>query len=405
MHWRPPARPQLQFWSNGGSTYGRSAWSVLFGLGLVAATAACGAIETVTGEDGTSSAAGELRCSIPEERISGSGGARGGIPALTDPATVPEGASGPSWLGPRTRVVGIAVGDTAIAVPMNILWYHEVVNFDLERRPITVSHCPLTGSTLVFDRTPLDGEHFVVSGLVYMSNLIMATRETGKSLFPQMEGAFRCGPESGERLNPVPYLQTTWSHWRELHPETSVLSARTGHDRNYPDYPYGRYRNPDNSKTAFAVPELDPRRPPKEMVLGIPSPDRAKVGDHERRGTAVPFGELEEEGRRAAVGIDESGRRYVLFWDSIAPAARAFHPTVAEGPGAGRRLSFEVRDGAFRDRETGSAWGMDGVADRGELAGARLEHAEEPYLAFWFAWALFQPDTEIWDASEESQGG
>lgn len=376
----------------------RNVHGLVVGAVLTTAIAACGGDPTGTGEGDGPAGAGQLTCTVPEDRIHGSGGARGGIPALTNPEVVAEGTAGPSWLEPRTRVVGVTAGDTAIAVPMNLLWYHEVVNFDLEQRPITVSHCPLTGSTLVFDRTALDGEHFVVSGLVYMSNLIMATRETGESLFPQMERAFRCGPETGLELSMVPYLETTWSRWKELHPETTVLSARTGYDRNYPDYPYGGYRDLHNSKTAYPVPELDPRRPPKEKVLGIPSSSRGDGGKHGRWGTALPLGELAETGPKTVVTVEEAGARFLVFWDSATSTARALHPEVAEGPDAGRELTLEVQGGEFRDRETGSVWTLDGVAVRGELEGARLKRAEQPYLAFWFAWALFQPDTEIWEA-------
>lgn len=66
----------------------------------------------------------------------------------------------------------------------------------------------------------------------------------------------------------------------------------------------------------------------------------------------------------------------------------------------GRSLTF-VRDGGesapIRDRETGSTWSIAGRAIDGELEGSQLEpvvHGDH----FWFAWAAFTPDTEIWTA-------
>jgi hypothetical protein len=72
-------------------------------------------------------------------------------------------------------------------------------------------------------------------------------------------------------------------------------------------------------------------------------------------------------------------------------AANAFSRDVD-----GRTLTFEAGDdGTTRDTETGSTWTFDGRAGSGELEGAQLELlvAGSP---FWFAWAVFRPDTRIW---------
>ena len=70
-------------------------------------------------------------------------------------------------------------------------------------------------------------------------------------------------------------------------------------------------------------------------------------------------------------------------------AAGAFIPEAG-----GRRLTFEVRDGAIVDRETGSTWNVLGLATEGPLQGATLE----PVLSgnhFWFAWSVFEPETRV----------
>nr|MBA3234683.1 DUF3179 domain-containing protein [Chloroflexota bacterium] len=67
----------------------------------------------------------------------------------------------------------------------------------------------------------------------------------------------------------------------------------------------------------------------------------------------------------------------------------------------GRRLTFSRdgdRDAPIKDAETGSTWSVTGLATAGELAGSHLE----PVVAgdhFWFAWAVFQPDTEVYGLS------
>jgi hypothetical protein len=49
----------------------------------------------------------------------------------------------------------------------------------------------------------------------------------------------------------------------------------------------------------------------------------------------------------------------------------------------------------MRDTETASSWTFEGHATSGELSGTELEHlvADSP---FWFAWAVFRPDTRVW---------
>lgn len=339
-----------------------------------------------------------LTCSIDESQIRDGGVGRGGIPALVNPETDSAGAAGTAYLRPDDRVVGLRVAGRTIAVPHNILWWHEVVNFDLGPRSVAVTHCPLTGSTLAFDREAVTGRRFVVSGLLYMNNLVMATEEATRNpemplpddvltLYPQMSRAARCGPERGRELPMVPVVESTWRAWREMHPETEVVTSATGHTRDYTLYPYGSYDEPESEVLLFAVPRLDPRRPPKERVLGIPDGDG---------GVALPFGALDSAGD---VVVEERSVRdgpVVVFWRSDARGAMAFRPRADLPDGGSRRLTFEVRGDRIVDRETGSRWALDGRSTAGPLHGAELRPVPEAYVAFWFAWALFQPETELW---------
>lgn len=328
-------------------------------------------------------------CSIPETELFDGGVGFNGIPALVDPSTSRPDGSHLGFLQDTSRVVGVQLEGRTIAVPLNVLWWHEVVNFDLGDRQIAVTDCPLTGSTLVFDREAVDGRPFFVSGLLWRNNLIMTTEEGGASLFMQMAREAKCGPDRGTELTMVPSLETTWAAWRAMHPETEVVNADTDFDRDYTRYPYGDYRDLGNSTTLFPAPPHDPRRPPKEKLLGIPDGDG---------GIAFPFLELEAAGPTTVVRTRVRGQDVVVFWKTEARGAAAFRPVVAEGPGQGDRLTFEVRDGEIVDAETEGVWRLDGRAVEGSLAGARLEPVAEAYPAFWFAWDTFQPDAEIWTA-------
>ena len=71
----------------------------------------------------------------------------------------------------------------------------------------------------------------------------------------------------------------------------------------------------------------------------------------------------------------------------------AFRPTVQ-----GQPLTFEAMEERLIDVETASTWTVTGFATDGPLAGQRLDAVPEAYVAFWFAWAAFHPDTELWES-------
>ena len=61
----------------------------------------------------------------------------------------------------------------------------------------------------------------------------------------------------------------------------------------------------------------------------------------------------------------------------------------------GTSLTFSMRNDRFVDDQTGSTWNILGRATNGPLAGKRLS----PVVSanhFWFAWAVFKPETRIW---------
>ena len=328
----------------------------------------------------------ELHCSIPDNLIFGGGPGKDGIPALTDPQLVRVGDPGTGYLEDDDRVVGLVLDAVPIAIPLNILWWHEIVNLDGYGRPLAITHCPLTGSSLAFDRGPAAGAEFGVSGLLYLNNLIMYDRNGDESLWPQMLRGARCGIRDGTELPMVPIFEMTWRGWKHLHPETMVVSENTGSSRDYRVYPYGDYDDPNNTNTFFPV-DLDPRRPPKERVLGIP------VGSG---GLVFPYGLLDTQGPVAAVAVEVAGEDLVVFWDRFRETAMAFRPLVdTEG------LTFTVVQGRITDEQTGSSWTVDGLATTGPLTGRRLAPKAEAFVAFWFAWPEFYPELRIWNGSDE----
>jgi hypothetical protein len=349
--------------------------AVLLSLLLLGPTACSNAFG---GED---TATFDLTCSIPRSQIQSGGPGKDGIPALTDPLTVRAGEPGSEYLGPGDRVVGIVLDSQPLALPLNILWWHEIVNLNGASRAIAVTHCPLTGSTLAFDRGAAGDAEFGVSGLLFRNNLIMYDRRTEESLWPQMVRGARCGPSNGVDLDMVPIVEMTWEGWRSLYPDTRVISETTGFSRDYRSYPYGSYDEPDNASLLFPG-NIDPRRPPKERVLGVPDGDG---------GITFPFGLLAEMGPVAALRTEIRGETRVVLWDGTRDAAMAYETTLGD-----LELSFAARDGRIVDEQTGSTWSVGGLALEGPLQGQRLSAVPEAFVAYWFAWPEFYPEVVIW---------
>lgn len=366
---------------------------------LIALLAGCGDLST-SSDANPGLELSQLECSIPQNQIFSGGVPVDGIPSLQDPEFVPVGHQSLDYMDfghpfPDPRIIGVVHDDQAWAVPHNILWWHEIVNLDLDDQTrLAVTYCPLTGSGMVFDRGPLGGATLGVSGLIFRNNLMMYDRGGSASLFPQMMRAARCGIRDGSPLPMFPAVEMRWSEWKELHPQTMVVSDRTGFNRNYRQYPYGSYES--NSEYLFPVGEIDPRRPEKERVLGYPVTESAS--DDSPGGLALPFGELERAAEMgvAAVPVRIEGSDALVLWSTAAQGGGFYRPVTEQGD----PVEIEARDGELVDVGTGSVWSIEGRAIEGARAGERLVPLEEGYVAFWFAWEIFHPDTELWEFEE-----
>lgn len=237
--------------------------------------------------------------SIPADQILMGGPARDGIPALDGPDAVPADAA--EW-DEGEPVVGVRIGAESRAYPLAVLVWHELANDTLGGVPILVSYCPLCGTAMVFDRRVGSRTHrFGVSGLLYRSDLLMFDRES-ESLWSQIGAEAVTGPSRGARLRLVRSRIEPWGAWRRRHPETTVVSARTGHERRYGVSPYGDYAF---SERLLYPLERDTRYHPKMPTLGL------RLADGRARG--YPAEELARAGGTASE--DFAGRRVRVTYD------------------------------------------------------------------------------------------
>ncbi|MDS1270163.1 DUF3179 domain-containing protein [Lipingzhangella sp. LS1_29] len=332
----------------------------------------------------------------PDRLISG-GPPPDGIPALDDPAMEP--ADEVDWLADDEPVLAVEVGGEHRAYPVQILMWHEIANDTIADVPVAVTYCPLCDSSLAFDRR-VEGRvlDFGVSGMLYNSDLVMFDRQT-HSLWPQIEGEAVAGALTGTELDQLSVAVLPWSVWREETPEGLVLSEDTGHDRDYGGNPYVGYDEPGGEPYLFDG-EADDRLRAMERVVGIGAQPR----DGDTDALAIPHEVLAEE-RVVTAEVDEEP---VVVWAGPGHTSALDSARIAEGRQLGTTAAFHTRvDGQdltftphpdeedrFLDEETASTWTVLGEASAGPLEGEQLD-AVDHLDTFWFAWASFNPETEI----------
>lgn len=191
-----------------------------------------------------------------------------GIPPLENPKTVPVDSAG--YLYDDDPVFGLSLNGAYRAYPLRIFNWHELINTHLGRKNITIIYCTLCGVAIAYDGSWMGRQlTFGTSGLLYRSNKLMYDRQTN-SLWSSITGLPVTGILSGENkpLTRYAMVKTTWKEWREKHPETRVLSRKTGFTRRYSRFgPHNRYLK--SSRTMFPVAWRDARLKAKDWVYGL----------------------------------------------------------------------------------------------------------------------------------------
>jgi hypothetical protein len=221
---------------------------------------------------------------IPENQIFGGGPAKNGIPSIDQPEFI--SASDVRFLKKDDRILGIEIGGISRAYPIKIMNWHEIVNDHIDKVYFTVTYCPLCGTGMAFS-AQLNNKKlkFGVSGLLYNSDVLLYDRET-ESLWSQIMAQAVTGQYKGTHLQVLALEHTTWSAWKQAHPDTEVLSTKTGYRRNYDRDPYQGYEK--STGIYFSVSNTAPTSyHPKERVLGVTIDGISK---------AYPFVELNKNG-------------------------------------------------------------------------------------------------------------
>lgn len=224
---------------------------------------------------------------------------------------------------------------------------------------------------------------FGVSGKLIMNVLVMYDRETD-SLWSQILGQAVEGPLKGTKLEFVESLQTTWSEWKQLHPDPRAHQKdRRGGGDSYASY-YAR-----GDAGVLGQSRQDDRLYVKEFVIGVTLDDTAK---------AYPFSVLNEE---PVVNDRLADQPVLVVFDPNSATGAVFNRQIQD-----RVLSFRLEtpggltEARLVDAETGTTWGaFTGEAMEGPLAGTQLERLPST-SSFWFGWKDWHPETAVYGLDE-----
>lgn len=333
--------------------------------------------------------------SLDFDTIISGGPPRDGIPAVNDPLmeTVAEAQE---WLVEQSPVISVEIDGEARAYPQAILMWHEIANDEIAGVPIAVTFCPLCNSSLVFDRR-FDGQvlTFGVSGVLRNSDMVMFDRES-ESWWQQFIGQGIAGQYNDELLDIVPSQVVGFGQFAEQFPDGLVMSRETGAGRSYGVNPYSGLDDGNTPVTSLFRGDYDSRLPDRSRVLAV---------DLEGATIAYPFGLLRDE---IVINDSVGDIEAVAFWQPGVASSldtRAIDDGRDIGTAAlyertlddGTVLTFawDADNNSLVDEQTASTWNLFGEATSGELEGTQLRLlVSAPH--YWFAWAAFHPETEIY---------
>lgn len=262
-------------------------------------------------------------------------------------------------------VFGVERNGAAKAYPQYILVWHEVVNDVVGGDAICITYCPLTGSVIGFER----GETSLgMSNKLVNSNLILYDRAT-ETWWPQILGVGIANEHQGRALVEIEVTWTSWSRWRDEHPDTKVLSEETDYIRDYDEDPYGSYDPEPGGYYATETPgrevmHEDDRFHPKEVVVGARTSDGV-----------IAF--VKETLRQQKIATESvNGTGYSAFYDRRFDSAYVYRNPD--------QRTFSYQSGQYAD-SAGEMFRADQLP---------LENVNA-FDAMWFAWFAYFPNTAV----------
>lgn len=290
--------------------------------------------------------------------------------------------------------------------PQRVMVWHEVVNdtlpdpnesaltphtpettSDSSGRRYTITYSPLSGAVVAF--RSLAGSFpssFGTTGELLNANSVLYDRISYTS-WSQLLGVAFDGPLTGRRLERVPVVWAKWKGVKKRYMgKAQVLSRATSIRRPYGRDPYGAYHDPNsyynNTTISNTLAFFDKRLHPKTQVLGI---------EFESMFAALQKNKVKQQ---KSVNFVMGITPMVALYDEEIDAVRVFD----RRPGGKRHvepLTFELFEGNFIDKESGSMWTAEGLGTYGKYREVQLEPIYT-IDCMWMTWAAFHRGCPIY---------
>lgn len=297
-----------------------------------------------------------------------------GIPPLRNPSMI-QGEKA-NYLQDDNIVFGIEVNGDARAYPKRILAWHEMFVDHVGGVAVAGVYCTLCGTVILYKTEHKGIQHSLgTSGFLYRSNKLMYDKAT-QSLWNTLQGRPVIGPlaDKGIKLAYMSVVTTTWGEWKKRHPETQVLSLKTGHRRNYGEgVAYQEYFATD--ELMFSTPFRDKRLKNKQEILAL------RLPEYPNEQVAISTKFL----KKHPIHIEKIGDQKLLILTDKSGANRVYDP---EG------LNFARYDQDIQVIDTsGEKW----VLYENKLISSegRVLTGIPAHRAFWFAWVSAFPNTRL----------
>jgi hypothetical protein len=209
-------------------------------------------------------------------------------------------------------------------------------------------------------------------------NGVLVMRHADGTLFDCLTGVAFDGPRKGERLEPIPTIESDWGPWLKAQPGTVAYQmVAKFQPKAMPREPLAESRR--------TRPDPDPRLDPEARVFGL------ALGDASDAWPLKGFG-AGPDLRHVRVG----GQAATLLWDGRTRTCAAFAPEVEGKPGEPVTLALDPSDpeAPWVDKETGSRWSVVGRAVSGPRKGQALRWLPG-VMVKWYAWAADYPATAL----------
>ena len=331
----------------------------------------------------------EIKHTVPLDKILSGGPPQDGIPSIDNPKfqSVQEADE---ILEDSELVLGLNINGDIRVYPLQILVWHEIVNDVVGDQPVAVTYCPLCFTNQVFNRTLNDGNtiEFGTSGKLYNSNLVMYDRKSN-SLWSQALGEGIVGEYAGVKLERIPFDVAYWKEWKDLYPESKVLTRDTGSVRPYGADPYGDYYT--NDLILFPVANDDKRMGLKEIIIGLENnKDQYKA-----------YKLQDIESNKIINDVISEDKKIALV--SLQPFMVRVFDRVIDNDDEDKKIMVDLfyneTTNTLIDKVTSSELNFDGKFIKGQLKDKQLNRLPMDQ-GFWFEWAVFHPETEVFSTNK-----